>query len=174
MLFGIRRSVRYHMHRRRFYEIWNTVTIVLGVAGGSTAFTGFVATFPPEFALFPPIAALIVTVFSAVDLAVGTARMADRHADFARQFIHLEKEFSHDKSLTDKEHERIVGERLDIEAGEPAPLRLLDVMCHYEILKSLGDARTPPRIPFWRRIFVHFVSQSDFVRRLDYLDRSPY
>lgn len=37
LLFAIRRSVRYHLHRRRFYEVWNTITIAVASVGGSGA-----------------------------------------------------------------------------------------------------------------------------------------
>ncbi|MDE0241111.1 MAG: hypothetical protein OXI95_04970 [bacterium] len=59
-----------------------------------------------------------------------------------RQFIILEREFAHDCSL-DNEHER-----LRIEAMEPSVVSFLDVMCHYELLWSLGEVRKLPRIPW--------------------------
>ena len=43
LLFAVRRSVRYHERRRRFYEAWNVATVAFGVLGGSVAATAIMA-----------------------------------------------------------------------------------------------------------------------------------
>lgn len=166
LLFGIRRSVRYHNHRRRFYEIWNSTTVTIGVLGGSSAATAFLAELPSGWEWLPALFAGIVAVLSALDLSIGTARRADSHADLSRQFIVLEQKFAHGRSLEDGEHEEIVRSRLDIEASEPTPLRLLDVMCHFELLRALGDQTRHPRIPWLRRKLAHWLSQPDYAQIL--------
>jgi len=160
IFFGIQRSVRYHLHRRRFYEQWNTITVAAGVFGGSSAVAAAFANAP----FWSASLAAGVAIISALDLAVGTAKMANVHSDLARQFMSLQKHFADDKNLTDEAYANIVCERLTIEQSEPTPLRLLDALCHYELLRAMGDTTQPPRIPFWRRFVQHFFSQAAYTR----------
>ena len=164
LLFGIRRSVRYHNHRRRFYELWNTFTVTAALVGGSA---GVVALLPQlGVSWLAPTMSALVAVVAALDLAVGTGRRADLHGDLARQFIGLEQQFAHDRDLDDVEFEKLTKARLRIEASEPPVLRLLDAMCHFELLRSLGDERMHPRVPLRRRALAHWISQTDFALRL--------
>ena len=162
LLFAVRRSVRYHDRRRRFYEIWNTITVAGAAIGGSAAVTTVLADSTVASAL----TAAAVALLSATDLAVGTTRCANRHGDFARQFISLEREFAHGRDLDDDEYPELVRRRLEIEASEPTTLRLLDAMCHFEILRSLGDAKPHPRVPWWRRVAAQFFSQTTYTLSL--------
>ena len=164
LLFGIRRSVRYHNHRRRFYEVWNSVTVTVSVLGGSGAAVAFLGS---SFHWIAAAAALLVALAGAIDLAVGTGRSGNHHADLARRFIVLEQRFAHNRDLTDEEYEELTCTRLDIEATEPPPLRLLDAICHYELLKALGDKSEPPKIPWWRRAMANWFSQLDYIQRLE-------
>ena len=163
LLFGISRSVRYHNHRRRFYEVWNSLTVTVSVVGGSGAVLAFLGG--PHSEVAAALAAL-VALAGALDLCVGTARCANQHADLARRFIGLEQRFSHGRSLTDAEHEELTRSRLEVEATEPPPLRLLDAICHYELLRALGDERQPPRIPWHRRVLANWFSQLEYMQRL--------
>ena len=166
LLFGVSRSVRYHNYRRRFYELWNSITVTVSVLSGSAATAALLALTDKSLAV-AALTALIALV-SALDLAVSTVRKANHHAELARRFIGLEKEFSHGESLTDEQYEQLTRERLEIEATEPPPLRLLDAMCHYELMKALGDEREPPDIPLWRRLLAHCMSQSHYMLSLDW------
>lgn len=157
LLFAVRRSVRYHERRRRFYEAWNTATVAGGVLGGSVAATAVLAGWGEWSAAV----AASVAVLSALDLAVGTGRRADRHGDFMRRFIALERQFAHGGNLEDDEYRKAVRERLAIESSEPPVLRLLDVLCHYEVLRSVGG-NPPPKMPWWRRKLAPWLSQTDF------------
>ena len=49
LLFSVRRSVRYHDRRRRFYEVWNTVTVAAATIGGSAAVVGFLYEAAPDW-----------------------------------------------------------------------------------------------------------------------------
>ena len=162
LLFAVRRSVRYHERRRRFYEIWNTITVASAVIGGSSAFAALMADSTTVSTVFSALVALV----GALDLAVGTARRADRHGDLARQFIALEQEFAHGRNLEDDEYETLTRRRLAIEASEPPVLRLLDAMCHYEVLRSLGDATRHPRVPWLRRAASQWLSQTSYALSL--------
>ena len=166
LLFGIRRSVRYHMRRRRFYEVWNTITVATAVVGGSSAVAAFFAQLPAGGQWTPIILSGIVAIIGAIDLAVGTGRRADLHGDLARQFISLEQRFAHGRNLEDVEHEEIVKARLQIEASEPPVMRLLDALCHFELLRSLGDAGQHPQISWIRRILANWFSQQSYASNL--------
>lgn len=58
---------------------------------------------------------------------------------------------------TPEDASRWVGERLDIEAEEPPPLRALDSICHNEVMRAMGY---PPdqllRIGRLQRLFSQF------------------
>ena len=164
MLFGIRRSVRYHNHRRRFYEMWNSVTITFAAVTSAAAGTAFSFEIVGWLAWLPAVASFLVALFSALDLGIGTASSANLHAELARKFIELEKRFAHGKELSDEEYENIVRDRLEIEANEPTVLRLLDIMCHFELLRAQGDRREHLKIPLWRRKAAHWISQPNFAQ----------
>lgn len=166
LLFGIRRSVRYHNHRRRFYEIWNSITVAAAMLGGSSVVATFLADLAEGWSWLPVCLAAAVAVLGTVDLAVGTLRCAYLHGDLARRFISLEQRFAHGRSLEDDEHEELTRARLGIEADEPPPLRLLDVMCHFELLRSLGDKTVHPDIPWPRRKLAYWMSQADYAQRV--------
>ena len=126
LLFAVRRSVRYHERRRRFFEIWNSITVGAAAVGGSSAVATILST--PNWEWLPVAFAGAVSALGAIDLVVSTARRAGQHGDLSRQFIALEQKFAHGRNLKDREHEESVRERLRIEASEPTILRLLDLM----------------------------------------------
>ena len=164
LLFSIRRSVRYHMHRRRFYEAWNTYTITVALVGGSVSLVAFLGNYLHDYL---PIFLAFVSLVAIIDLAFGpTVRKAGHHGELARCFIELEKIFAKGENLTKDQIEVATKQRLEIEASEPPIMRLLDVMCHYEIMKSIGHEKPLPRIPLWRRIIVHIGSQTTYARTL--------
>ena len=167
LLFGIRRSVRYHQHRRRFYENWNALTVAAAAVLGTSAAGSLIGGLPDDLKWIAASASGVVGILAALDLAVGTARRADQHGELARRFIHLEQTFAHDRSLDDEEFEAATNRRLEIEASEPSVLALLDAVCHYEILRSYGDRSEQPRIPRLNRLAMHWFSQDGFVRSLD-------
>lgn len=112
LLFGIRRSVRYHNHRRRFYETWNSLTTTIAAVFGSSAAAAWLTGAPEGWGWLPTVAVAFVGVVGAVDSAVGTARRAYMHGDLARCFIHLEQRFSHGRNLDDEAFEAATPETL--------------------------------------------------------------
>ena len=164
LLFSIRRSVLYHQRRRRFYENWNALTVAFAAIGSSAAATAFAVDI--GWGGFPVIVSGLVAFLSAFDLAIGTARAGDHYAELARSFISLEKQFAHGKNLDDGEVEQITKGRLEIEASEPTTLRLLDILCHFELLRATGDERPYPAIRWWRRRLAHCLSQDDYAQQI--------
>ena len=87
------------------------------------------------------------------------------HAELARKYIGLEKRFSHGRALEDNEYEEAVCDRLEIEAGEPTILRLLDVMCHFELKLAEGSKDDIPKIFLIRRKMANWMSQQDYTQK---------
>ncbi len=167
MLFRIRRAARYHNHRRRFYAGWNTVTVASTAVLATSAAGALLGELPDWLDWVPIAAAFVVGALAALDLAVGTNRRADLHADLARRYTLLERHFAHDRSLSNDEFQEVFRERLGVEASEPPILRLLDATCHFEVLRSLGgNPAKHPSIAPWRRLLMHWFSQTSFARSL--------
>ena len=163
LLFGIRRSVLYHGHRRRFYEIWNSLTVFMASIGGSAAVAAFISA-SPNVNVYAVVPSVIVAVVSALDMAVGTARRANLHTLLAQQFIMLEKRFPASANLKDDEYAEIKAARLDIESSEPTALRLLDVVCDDQLFMSMGG-QAKFRIPWYRRWLAHWFSQVGYIQK---------
>lgn len=135
LLFGVRRSVRYHDHRRRFYvaaQAWvNFVGVVLGAAAAAQVFTR--AELEWGQWLFPALIALV----SAYALVVRIADKAVLHVDLYRRFIRLERRFLKAPIGKDK-LDSLEDARLEIEMEEPPIYQALNRSCHNELLKSEG------------------------------------
>ena len=166
LLFGVRRSSRYHNRRRRFYELWSSMTIFVMIFGSSLAVVVSLLDLGEFWGWLHTAISIIVAAFGAAEVAVGmTTRRADVHANLARRFIALEKRFAHGRRLEDAEFEALTRERLEIESSEPPSLILLDTMCHLELLRSLGESQEHPPIPWWRRFLANVMSQPSYVQK---------
>lgn len=136
LLFDVRRSARYHVRRRGFYERLHKIASALNILSGSTTFIGLIKSYPNLSLL----GAGLVTIVSTVDLVIGSPQMARKHNDLARQFISLEKKIiTVDKEKAEqKDIIKLTALRLTIEANEPPVYRVLDALCHNELCKALG------------------------------------
>lgn len=157
LLFDVRRSVRYHARRRRFFELWNTATNALSVVFGSATIYGVLKSGGEALAIG---AAVLVTILSSLNLVVDSTRRARSHEDLARQFIELEKAIVQAGDMTEAQYQVFVGRRLDIEANEPPILRVLDSICHNEMLRAEGydpSDSSYVKIKWWQRLLAQFV-----------------
>ena len=160
LLFGVRRSIRYHVRRRSFFDFFHRFTNAIGVIFGSaTLFTLLNKT----DLLYPTVAAAFVTVFSTIDLVVGTATKARLHDDLCRQFIELERQMELAARPIDAQSlAKFTARRLEIEADEPPVHRVLDMMCHNELARAMGSERSHfARIRFYQRWLAHFFDVQD-------------
>ena len=144
LLFGVRRSVRYHMRRRRFYERFHDVVLLVAAASGSATIAAFgselTANLPSWVAVAVPAA---VTIMALVDLVVGSMRKTSLHTDLGRRFIALERRLvAAGSSPSEAALAEATGERLAIESDEPPVLRVLDTLCHNELLRAMGYPRS--------------------------------
>jgi len=151
--FDVRRSVRYHQRRRRFFDGLDTLSNTLSVVFGSVTVYGVLAVSSSSLAL---VAAGLVTVVSTVNLTVGSARKAWLHADLARRFVDLERQLLAEPSEQALRQAQAV--RLAIEADEPPVLRVLDSLCHNEVLHAQGqdEYRVGP-ITVWQRLLANIL-----------------
>ena len=160
-LFGVRRSVRYHVHRRRFFEFLTTATTTISFFGATGVGISYYANVP-GYEWLPVLFGGLVALVNALALSIGTSRMANLHADLARSFIDLESRFDPLGPLGDEDYQKRVNERLSIEANVPPTKRLLDVMCHFELMRAMGYKDKHPKIPWCRRIMANVLSQTTY------------
>ena len=141
LLFGIRRSVRYHSRRQQFYEQFHQLVIFTSVLLGSATIGIFAGSLAPDWPLYIKLLpAVLVTVLSAADLVIGTIQKAWKHANLCRQFIELEQELEH-IDIDDNVIAVVTKKRLSIEMTEPPILKVLDTLCHNELLRAMGYER---------------------------------
>lgn len=135
-LFGARKSIRYHQRRRSFFENLHTIASALQVVAGSSA----VATMVSDHPYWGAGMAAIAAVLAALDLVVGTPRKATVHASLAQQFAELERAMVPWEHRTSELDATQVTEfrqrRLRIEESEPPKLRVVDILCHNELVAS--------------------------------------
>lgn len=156
LLFAARRSVRYHRHRERFLHRVDHLGLLLSMFGGLVTAIAFVAPLPVDCAWLP-LSAIGVTALGGV-LGLNLGYRARRHDSLARDFVFLEQELLAVRSdLTSKTLLALQMRRLAIEAAEPPVYRVLDAMCHDELITALGhDPRQRTNVTWWQRLCRHF------------------
>ncbi|MBW1666751.1 MAG: hypothetical protein JRJ66_01630 [Deltaproteobacteria bacterium] len=151
LLFGVRRSVRYHNRRRQFFDRLHKFSVFLSALAGTATLASVLAKAGPTYTL---IFAAAVAIFSVIDLVIGTAQAARLHHDLARRFFSLEKSIVSLKDPSDEDLAALTARRLDIEADEPPSLKVLDSICHNELLRALGyDSSHYVQIKWYQRLF---------------------
>lgn len=134
LLFAVRRSIRYHNRRRRFFDGFDKFAKVLSVIGGSAAVAAIVGSFHWAAVAFSGAVALV----SAISLVVGPAQGARLYADLAKRFAKLEYDIVRSKQADSDQLNEFVAERLLIESDEPPINRVLDTLCHNELCEAMG------------------------------------
>lgn len=134
-LFGARKSIRYHQRRRAWFEGVHTVAVTAQVIAGSSA----VAAVVGDAAALGAGLAAAAAVLAALDLTFGLSRRATVHASLAQQFAQLERDMvphEHDESPAAATATGFRQRRLEIEESEPPKLRVIDLLCHNELVTS--------------------------------------
>src|SRR5438876_1607265 len=137
LLFAVRRSIRYHNRRRRFFDGFDKAVKVLGVIGGSAAWAATIGKHQTITMWF----AAVVAIGSAISLVIGPSQAARLHEALAKRFAKLEHEMQRTPDPTPDQLNEFVAERLMIESEEPPPLRVLDIICHNELCEAMGYDR---------------------------------
>lgn len=135
LLFGVRRSARYHDRRVRFYDFMHTSATATALIFGSAAVAGVLST-NQNGDKVAVVSAALVSIFAAFDLVCGFSRKTWQHAELKRRFLLLEGKIigNHD----DDSLGCYQAERLTIEMDEPPVMRALDLLCHNELLRAEG------------------------------------
>lgn len=159
LLFGVRRSVRYHNRRRMFFDRIHKITVSLSLIFGSATVAVALSKIGSPWV---SICAALVSVFAAIDLVFDAPQYARSHNDLARRFIDLERKIVILPALTEENIRYFTSKRLEIEADEPPVLRILNILCHNELMKAMGypDKDLIP-IPRCKRILCHFFDLND-------------
>ena len=159
LLFGTRRSIRYHLRRQRFLDGLHRCGALFTTVAGSATVVFLLAQYEPASIA----AAALTAFFGAFEVVFAPARLARDHNGLAREFIALEKELIRaEGALDDGRLQELQVARLDIEAKEPPALRVLDAMCHDELARAMGlgdDERS--NVTWLQRLFANFFDISE-------------
>ena len=135
LLFAAQRSVRYHRHRQRFLDRVHHLSSLLSALGGAATIMTLVAELPAGSGWMLPAAAAITALAGTHEAMFKTARRAREHDALAGDFTAVEKDLLRIRSnLTSDTLLELQTRRLDIEVTEPPVYRVLDAMCHDELI----------------------------------------
>ena len=160
LLFGVRRSIRYHDRRQRFYSAVRHATDLMVFVFASATF----ATFGAEIASSLPVwirllPAILATLMTGIALAYHVGDKSALHGELKRKFIDLEvKLVSPGVSDDEGQIDQVTRERLRVEANEPPVLRVLDTLCHNELAHAMGFGQEEQfKVGFFQRRLAPFV-----------------
>lgn len=168
LLFSICRSIRYHGRRQGFYRGCQDLTLFLAFLLSTATIALFLAetlsNYPPWVKLLP---AVVTSVLVGITLVYRVGEKACDHANFRRQFIVLEQRLVAGRYLVDQELNELVQEvnkeRLNIESYEPKVKKVLDTICHNELLRAMGYPQSDEiEIEFWQRRFAPFFDFREY------------
>ena len=152
-LFGVRKSVRYHQRRQAFHEWWNTVIIALSFACSASAMAEWSAD-------WRQLLIGITSFLLMLNWVIGLPKRANTHAKLGQRFASLEQEmtpFEKSRDMDAKVEFDLRRRRLEIEADEPAKMRVMDLLCHNELCEALYPAHYVYPVSCWRRWLGHFI-----------------
>lgn len=171
-LFHVRRSVKYHDQRKRFFENALNVAVFLALASGpmfmalgigvdSAAGTEGTKN-GSNFWKYVP--GMITSVFAGMVLVSKAGAKANLHDRIKERFIELRQdmELAAD-TLTKQDVAKFTARRLGIEINEPPINRVVDAMSHNAVCQSMGEQRPTAYVKIkWRhRILGHFTRSFD-------------
>jgi len=158
--FAVKRSIRYHNHRRKFFDTWDVVAKFLVIATGTTVVGLASATSSGDEGhhVWTISVGAFTAIIGSLDLVIGFSRRARDYRDLVRDFSQLEREIS---TVGEKREEdnyvKFLNRRLEIEENEPPVKRVLDCYCHNEVARSLGwPDDEMVKISFWQRLFMQW------------------
>jgi hypothetical protein len=148
LLFGVKRSSRYHSSRQYFLDTTSKTITFLSTIGGFGTLTTVLSNHPEASIIF----GLVVGVAGALELVFAFGATAKLHSDIGREFILLEKEMTLCKDKTEDQIKQFESKRLEIEYKEPPILPVLDIICHNELVKSMGRKEGYYKLNYFDRI----------------------
>lgn len=151
--FNIRRSIRYHTKRRRFFDKLHRIVVFLTVICGSSAFVALMSD-NQKIATW---VTLVITLVSLLDLAIDFSGKSVLHDNLQRKFSDLlNKTIVCDDS--NQKLKELEVDRILIEKDEPTALKALNILCHNEQCIAQGHDKDLYDISFWRKLLRNFFS----------------
>ena len=139
LLFDVRRSVRYHIRRQKFFRNCHRMVLFSSLIFGSVTVVALAEAIWAWPLWAKALPAAFVSVIAGLDLVFGWTEKSWLHFDLARQFIKLERRMISGSADPDEELIRdVTDKRLKIEAAEPPVLRVLDTICYNEMKRAMG------------------------------------
>jgi hypothetical protein len=156
LLFDVRRSVRYHNYRRKFFDFLSTWTNFLIIISGTSvvSFASRGEGGSPWVKFFGALAAIL----AALDLVIGFSTKSRDYNDLAKDFSRLEIAMNKiGDAYTNENFFDMFNTRLAIEQNEPPIKRVLDIYCWNELSISMGhDKSELYDIKLYQRLFMQF------------------
>lgn len=134
LLFSVQRSQRYHSRRRRHFDRLHKAITVITLVSGSGAFLAWMV----DLGVAVGTLSALVAILSAIELVAGTSARARDHHEFERRWVELEQEIQKAGDYDEAKYADLNTRRLSIIADEAPVLRVLDVLCHNELIRALG------------------------------------
>ena len=167
-MYHIRRSVKYHDHRKQFFESLVNWSLLLAVASGPMfwVFSAYFGTGaesgenPNQWLKFAP--GVITSTFTGMVLITKASSKANLHDRLRVEFMRLRQDFER-MPLEDRTDVLKVADftarRVTIEEEELPINRVVDAMCHNEVCLSMGMKKpsTYLKLRFWHRWFGAFT-----------------
>lgn len=167
-LFHVRRSVKYHEHRQRFFEKVQNAAM-LGSFVGSVSFIALVVYFSfaeekgPSVVMLGVVPGLITAMATAFSLLSKAGEKSNLHNTLKTRFIRLRQEMERNRKCTGEQVAEWTAQRLDIEVDELPINRVVDAICHNAVVQSMGieDSTDYVRVTGWHRFFGLFTRYVD-------------
>ena len=177
-LFHVRRSVKYHDRRNRFFEnVLNGSMFVALIGGVAFIVLGLGMFSAQEMEMTRLIPGIITSMATAFALLSKSTMKSNLHNQLKARFIHLRQEMERNRDCTSGQVAEWTAQRLAIEVEEPPINRIVDAMCHNEVTYSMGhtEAQHYVRVRFWHRLFGPFTRYFDHrLRMYQEGERGPY
>ena len=136
LLFGVRRSIRYHDRRERFFGLLHRLVAFSWILLGSYLAYAYNGIDESQNTTCLVLTLALVAV-SAADLVWGFAAKMALHQQLCHEFTNLETAIVTDSG--DSRYSEYKSRRTAIESREPPKLHALDILCHNEVVAACYD-----------------------------------
>lgn len=160
ILWGVQRSIRYHDRRRLFIEHILLFASVLFTSSGTASIC--VVWIHTDIPILIPVYLLaLLLVYLNVNYFKYN-KLILLHNDLYKRFISLEKSINEIQQPTNHDIHTLESIRLYIEADEPPVLKVLDIICHNELLRAYGyNSDKQVEISELQRILANFFDYKE-------------
>ena len=150
----IRRSIRYHRARERFFRTWASAIAFISLVSGSSVVAAILTEMLVYFALT---AGAVVALTQAAEMAFGISAKASTHNGLAVEFSALEAAMARVPDPDEAARRRFLEDTLRIEMREPPIKRYLDLICHNQVARAMGSDDVES-LAWWQRLFAQYLN----------------